>query len=392
MADIVRLHGGEYLARYGPLPPDKRYVLECLAHCRTARLGGHRWQCGDCGHTEQSYNSCGNRHCNKCQAGKRAEWLAARQDDLLPVEYFHVVFTLPAAIAKIALQNPRIVYAALMACAAETLQEVAADRRHLAARIGVLAVLHTWGQNLHHHPHVHCVVPGGGLSADGQRWIGCPPGFFLPVRILSLVFRAKFLKRLKQAHQRGKLQLIGSLADLATEEGFAGLLADAYDTDWVVYAKPPFGGPQQALKYLARYTHRVAISNQRLVSLAEGQVCFRWKNYARGHRWRTMTLPAVEFLRRLMLHVLPKRFVRIRYYGLLAVRHRQAMLSHCRQLLAASPVEETHSPDLNESPQDDLTAAAADPGRPCPHCHTGRMYAIEVLQPRRLLIPYADSS
>lgn len=391
MADIVRWHGHEYLARYGPLPPTQRYALECLANCRTARLGGHRWQCRDCGHTEQSYNSCGNRHCNKCQAGKRAEWLAARQDDLLPVEYFHVVLTLPSTVAELALQNQRMLYGLLMETAAATLMEVAADPRHLQARIGVLAVLHTWGQNLHHHPHVHCIVPGGGLSPDGERWIGCPSGFFLPVRVLSTVFRAKFLQQLKRLHGRGELICHGSLGRLATEEGFACWLDDAYAVDWVVYAKPPFGGPEQVLKYLARYTHRVAISNQRLVSLVEGQVSFRWKDYARGHRWRTMRLTAVEFLRRLMQHVLPKRFVRIRYYGLLASCHHRTMLERCRQLLAAAEVE-TDSPGPTEETSSDADRPVDEVTRACPNCRQGRMVVVEILRRCGTPVPYLDSS
>lgn len=386
----MREHGREYLNRYGPLPPVKRYALECLAHCRTARLGGHRWKCNGCGKVEQSYNSCGNRHCNKCQAGKRAQWLAARTDDLLPVEYFHVVFTLPQSIAALTLQNEKLLYGVLMSAAADTLKEVAADPRHLQAQIGVLAVLHTWGQNLHHHPHVHCVVPGGGLSQDGQRWIDCPSGFFLPVRVLSIVFRAKFLKHLKAAYEKGELTLAGSLASLRAPQEFAKLLSENYQRDWVVFAKPPFGGPEQVLKYLARYTHRVAISNRRLVSITDGEVSFRWKNYAKGNDLRTMKLSAIEFIRRLMLHVLPKGFVRIRQYGLLANRQRKHRLARCRELL---DVQDNSSDEtqLNEANFVEPPFTIEDK-RPCSHCRSGYLERIDHFSPYRWYVAYHDTS
>ncbi len=358
-------------------------MLECLMHCRTARLGGHRWQCNRCGKAEQSYNSCRNRHCPKCQAGKQADWLAARQEDLLPVEYFHVVFTLPESLGRVALQNPRVVYKILFEAASETLLEIAADKRHLGAKIGVIAILHTWGQNLHHHPHLHCVVPGGGLSTDESRWISSRPGFFLPVRVLSIVYRAKFLQKLKAARARGDLRFHGSLAALEQETDFNRLINKAYSTPWVVYAKKPFGGSQQVLKYLARYTHRIAISNRRLVSLADGRMTFRWKNYARGQQWQTMNLSAIEFIRRLMLHVLPKRFVRIRHFGLLANCHRRKKIALCRRLLAAAPlalqaVEQNASSDAANAPEMD---ADENKLRRCGTCNEGRMILVEEISP-----------
>lgn len=382
MGDICRAHAADFLVACGPLPPEKRYVLECLMNCRTARLGGHRWQCDRCGKAEQSYNSCRNRHCPKCQAGKQAEWLAARQEDLLPVEYFHVVFTLPESLARIALQNPRVVYKILFEAAAETLLEVANDKRHLGAKIGILAVLHTWGQNLHHHPHVHCVVPGGGLSADESRWIASRSGFLLPVRVLSIVYRAKFLKKLKEARARGDLQFHGSLVALRRDADFNRLVRDAYSIDWVVYAKPPFGGPKQVLKYLARYTHRIAVSNRRLCSLENGRVKFRWKNYAQGQQYQTMTLSAVEFIRRLMLHVLPKRFVRIRHFGLLANCHRRRKIAHCRSLLVASPAaKQPTEPDGSTEVSESTTGE--DVSRRCGDCDEGRMLLVEEIPPLR---------
>lgn len=391
---MIRAHGKQFLQAYGPIPPQQHYVLECLAHCRTAMMGAHRWECDRCGHVEQAYNSCGNRHCTKCQAGQRAEWLAARETDLLPVEYFHVVFTLPSSLARVALQNPSVVYSILFTAAAETLQEVAADSRHLGAKIGLLAVLHTWGQNLHHHPHIHCIVPGGGLSADKSQWISCPPGFFLPVRVLSIVYRAKFLAKLRQAYREGSLEFHGSLSPLCKEAAFCDLLNQTYRSKWVVHAKPPFGGPQQVLKYLARYTHRVAISNNRLQSLSDGRVAFRWKNYAKGHRWRTMSITAVEFIRRLLLHVLPKRFVKIRYYGLLASCHRRKNLARCRQLLATTAVQETTGDDVqtNNDPNDSMVEECSGPERPCPRCRLGRMAMVEVIAPNRGQAVYADTS
>ena len=342
---------------------EEQTVLKALASCRTAALGGHVAQCDHCGHRQISYNSCRNRHCPKCQAAARAAWLEERQAELLPVHYFHVVFTIPAFLAQIAWQNKRVVYEILLRTSADTLREIAADPKHLGARIGFLSVLHTWGQNLLHHPHVQCVVPGGGLSHDEVRWISCRKNFFLPVKVLSRVFRGKFLKRLKTAQREGKLSFHGSLAALKHPAAWDQTLAQAYQTEWVVYAKPPFGGPQQVLKYLARYTHRVAISNDRLLALENGQVTFRWKNYAAQSRWSTLTLGAAEFIRRFLLHVLPSGFVRIRHYGLLANPHRQAQLAHCRALLGEAP----------ESSPLPLATPAQEPADLCPVCRQGRL-------------------
>jgi putative transposase len=291
----------------------------------------------------------------------------------LPVPYFHVVFTLPHAMAPLAWANQRLVYDILFRAAADTLLEIAADPKHLGAKIGVLAVLHTWGQNLSHHPHVHCVVPGGGLSPDGARWIACRDNFFLPVKVLSRVFRGKFLARLHQEYQRDALVLPGESARLAAPRTFQTWLSEAYRTDWVVYAKPPFGGPEQVLKYLARYTHRVAISNDRLLDMKDGQVTFRYKNYREGQRWQTMRLAATEFLRRFLTHVVPQRFVRIRHFGLLANRHRQAHLERCRGLLAAATKPPPSSPDsADPTPRDHDTARPA-----CPICPNGRLHIRE---------------
>ena len=343
-------------------------VLRELAACRTAALGGHADQCDHCGQTRVAYNSCRNRHCPKCQGAARARWLEARRGELLPVEYFHVVFTLPHLLTPLVAAQPRAMYELLFAATAATLQELAADPTHLGAQLGVLAVLHTWGQNLERHPHLHCVIPGGGLSLDGQRWISCRPGFFLPVRVLSRLFRGKFLAALRAAFDAGRFSN-GHAPAIPEREDFQRLLAAAYRTEWVVYAKPPFGGPEQVLKYLARYTHRVAISNDRLISLTDGRVSFRWKNYAQGSQQQTMTLSAVEFLRRFLTHVLPRGFVRIRYYGWLANSRRQANLARCRELLGAQPpVVEPSAPE--PTPAETEAASAFDPAQ-CTHCGLG---------------------
>ncbi len=343
-----------------------------LRDCRTAALGGHLQQCDRCGHRIISYNSCRNRHCPKCQASARARWLAQRQAELLPVPYFHVVFTLPQEPASLALQNPKQIYNILFRAASETLLTIAADPQHLGASIGFLAVLHTWGQNLHLHPHLHCVVPGGGISPDGSRWVACRKNFFLPVRVLSRLFRNKFLKALRAAFRRGELHFPGDLRYLAVPSAFHSLCRKAADREWVVYAKPPFGGPERVLKYLARYTHRVAISNHRLRSLESGNVRFEWKDYAHSNHTKDMTLDAVEFIRRFLLHVLPTGFVRIRQFGLLANRVRKQKLEQCRDLLAErypTPTIDVHS---------SLEVRSEDPHR-CPVCTLGRLIVIQLL-------------
>ena len=350
VADVFHRHGADYRRDHaGHLGRVERRVMAAVEACRTAALGGHAEHCADCGFVRQAYNSCRNRHCPKCQGLARAQWLAERQAELLPVPYFHVVFTVPAQVAEIAFQNKAAVYAILFKAASKALRVAAADPRHLGAEIGVVAVLHTWGQNLHHHPHIHCVVPGGGLSLDGQRWVACRPGFFLPVRVLSRLFRRLFLEHLQDAFETGKLRFFGKLAGLADPITFSAHLAGLRRIEWVVYAKPPFGGPEQVLAYLGRYTHRVAIANSRLVGLDQGQVSFRWKDYRHHDKPKLMTLTADEFIRRFLLHVLPDGFHRIRHYGLFANGHRVAKLVQCRLLLAApSPTSPPPATDYRE--------------------------------------------
>jgi predicted Zn-ribbon and HTH transcriptional regulator len=336
VADVFRNHGAAYRqAHDGHIGRVEHRVMSAIEACRTAALGGHVEQCADCGFTRQAYNSCRNRHCPKCQGLARAEWLEDRQAELLPTQYFHVVFTMPAPIAEIAFQNKAIVYRLLFKTAAETLRAIAADPKHLGAEIGLVAVLHTWGQNLHHHPHVHCVVPGGGPSLDGTRWVSCRPGFFLPVPVLSRLYRRLFLESLQAAFEAGALVLLGDLAHLTQPEAFARLIGQMSQIEWVVYAKPPFGGPEQVLAYLGRYTPRVAIANSRLVDIDNDQVAFRWKDYRHHDKAKVMTLEVDEFIRRFLLHTLPDGFHRIRHHGFLANGHRAAKLDLCRRLLAA---------------------------------------------------------
>jgi hypothetical protein len=334
VADILRASGSSFRERYGShLALQHRKVMDAIVRCRTAALGGHRDQCPRCGHQAISYNSCRNRHCPKCQGNARAKWLAARSAELLPVPYFHVVFTLPHELSSLVLQNKRLLYDLLFRTSAATLLEVARTPKHLGADIGLLSVLHTWGQNLQHHPHVHCVVPGGGLALDGSRWVAASPRFFLPIRILSRVFRGKFIAGLKQLLSQNKLEFHGSLHELSHPERFQQFLRQLYTNEWVVYAKPPFGGAEHVLHYLARYTHRVAISNHRLVAFNDGRVSFRWKDYAHGGKQKVMTVSTDEFLRRFLIHVLPRNLVRIRHFGLFANRRRRASLLRCRVLL-----------------------------------------------------------
>ena len=375
---MIRRFGAAYVQSRGDrlLPGEERALQDLLA-CRTSRLGYHAGECLDCGKQQISYNSCRNRHCPKCQGAARASWLAARQAELLPVSYFHVVFTLPPEIARLALGNRRVLYDLLFQCASETLLEVAADPKHLGAQLGVLAVLHTWGQNLDHHPHVHCVVPGGGLSEDESRWVACRKNFFLPVKVLSRKFRGKFLAHLKAAHAAGKLKFAGSLAPLAHPAAFARLLTQAYGREWVVYSKPPFGGPQQTLKYLARYTHRVAISNARLLDVSDSGVTFSYKDYAAGGKRKTMTLSGVEFLRRFFTHLLPKGYVHIRSYGLLANRHRRQKLELCREIL--SEQRRGEEPDLVARQDEIPQAKHEDTAEPelCCRCCGGPLRTLE---------------
>jgi hypothetical protein len=379
VADVFRTYRDDFMARWGHvLSRAQRKAFDDICACRTSALGGHLDQCDRCGHCAISYNSCRNRSCPKCQATARAQWLAEREAELLPVEYFHVVFTLPPQIANLALQNARIIYSILFRAASETLLTIAADPKRLGAATGFLAVLHTWGQNLHLHPHIHCVVPGGGISPDHSRWIACRKyrkSFFLPVKVLSRFFRKRFLLHLRKAFEKGKLQFLGELEPLAQPAAFEALCQKAGRVDWVVYAKRPFGGPEQVLKYLARYTHRVEISNRRIISMQDGRVTFEWKDYAAGNQTKTMTLEATGFIRRFLLHVLPSGFVHIRHFGFLANRKRKEMLALCRTLLSMPPVV---SQAGTGSPSAD-SIREYQPARLCPVCKTGRLICIRVL-------------
>jgi hypothetical protein len=378
VAEVVRSCLDEFLNQYDTkLTPQQRRALKDITACRTAALGGHVLGCPECGHQEIAYNSCGNRHCPTCQATAAARWMEARAADLLPVPYFHLVFTLPDALNPIALANPRVVYDLLLRCAAATVLEVAANPDHLGARTGVLAVLHTWGQALQFHPHVHCVVPGGGLSPDGTSWISSRPDFFLPVRVLSRVFRGKILEGLRAAHAGGRLK-VGDPCPDGEACRFERLVAAAVGSDWVVYAKPPFGGPEQVLKYLARYTHRVAISNRRLLDFEDGFVRFRYKDYAHGKGKRVMKLSAHEFIRRFLRHVLPTGFVRIRHYGILSNCRRQGDLAWCRELLGGGAAVEPAPHETSNIPDG---PASITPTRVCPNCGAGRLIVIAEFPP-----------
>jgi hypothetical protein len=339
VADIVRAAGNRFWEKHkSHLAWVHRKVLDAIVRCRTAALGGHLDKCTRCGYRAVSYNSCRSRHCPKCQGNARAKWLAARSAELLPVPYFHIVFTLPHSLSALILQNKRLLYDLLFRASAATMLELARDPRHLGADIGFLGVLHTWGQNLE-HPHIHYIVPAGGLALDSSRWIDSSRRFFLPVKRLSRVFRDKFCDQLRELFQQDRLQFHGSLLQLASPGAFSDLLRELGEKDWVVYAKPPFGGAEHVLNYLARYTHRVAISNHRLVAFENDRVSFRWRDYAHGHKKKVMTISADEFLRRFLLHVLPKGLVRIRHFGLFANRRRSAELQRCRELLGAPEAE-----------------------------------------------------
>lgn len=391
VADILRAHGEAFRrAHAGRLSLGQLKVMSAIEACRTAELGGHVARCEACERLAVSYNSCRNRHCPKCQGQAAQAWLEERQADLLPVPYFHVVFTLPAPMAAIAFQNKALVYGLLFKAAAQTLTTIAADPKHLGARIGLIGVLHTWGSALTHHPHVHCIVPGGGVSPDGQRWVACRKGFFLPVRVLSRLFRRLFIEKLAAAHAQGALSFFGELAGLADPKAFAAHLAPLRRTEWVVYAKPPFGGPAAVLAYLARYTHRVAISNHRLVSLDDHAVRFRWKDYRTADaatgavKIKTMALSPNEFIRRFLLHVLPAGFHRIRHYGFLAKGPQAPALDQLRSLITAQADEPAASPPEPEAP-----AAEPPPAEPraCPCCG-GVLRLVEVFsrgQPPRSL-------
>ena len=374
VAEIFRDHGPAWReANRGRISLEQLKVMTAIERCRTAALGGHVARCENqgCAYTVIAYNSCRDRHCPKCQAAASREWLAEREAELLPVAYFHVVYTLPARIADIAYQNKQVIYDLLFKAAAKTTITIADDPKHLGARIGLTAVLHTWGSAMTHHPHVHMIVPGGGLSQDRSRWVPCRPGFIMPVRVLSRLFRGVFLKILMQAHKANRLKFFGNHTRLADRRAFAAFLGPLRKTKWVVYAKEPFAGPEPVLRYLARYTHRVAISNRRLVAADDGGVAFRWKDYRRDqpNRWQTMTLHPFEFIRRFLMHVLPKGFHRIRHYGLFANGNRAANIARLRELLSVPPVVEHADEQATSDDQRQLPC-------PCPRCG-GRMIIIE---------------
>ena len=387
VADVFHHHGAAWRrANAGHVSLDQLKVMSAIEHCRSAALGGHVERCEDCGHSRIAYNSCRNRHCPKCQGGAARDWLAAREADLLPVGYFHLVFTLPAEIAPIAYQNKAMVYDLLFRAAAETLLTIAADPKHLGARIGATAVLHSWGSAMTHHPHLHMIVPGGGISlkpapaeAGGEHWVRCRPGFLLPVRVLSRLFRRLFLTGLTDAHAAGRLAFFGELDGLRDRTAFAAYLTPLRKKNWFVYAKPPFAGPEAVLAYLARYTHRVAISNSRLLDLDERGVTFRYKDYRRNGqaRYRTMTLAPDEFIRRFLLHILPKGFHRIRHYGLLASAACKTNIARARELIIAAA--SVTDPPTEHDEADPTASAAADHRPPCPCCG-GRMIIVETFE------------
>ncbi len=385
VADVFRDGAARFEARYGHVVSrEQRQVIRAVTRCRTAALGGHVYRCQECGHEKIQYNSCRNRHCPKCQAMARAAWLEQRESELLPIPYFHLVFTIPHELGPLVLQNKRAVYGILFRAAAQTATELAAQSKHLGAKIGCMMVLHTWGQNLMHHPHVHAVVSGGGISANGTRWVHCKKSkksakpFFIPVRVLSAVFRGKFIAQLKQAYASGQLTFHGQLQPYAKPAAFQTLLRKAVSHDWVVYAKRPFSSPSCVLKYLARYTHRVAISNQRLIDMRDGFVRFRYKDYAHEQQTKVMTLASEEFMRRFLMHTLPGGFVRIRYYGFLALRCRTRQLKRCRQLLGVPLAQESTHQDEPQATQD--AEPAVDTTR-CPACKTGVLAVKCMLSP-----------
>jgi hypothetical protein len=382
VADIFRRFGPAYRQEHAMPRPQLR-AMSAIESCRTAALGGHLYECDQCGAPQILYNSCRNRHCPKCQSLEKERWLEKRCEELLPVPYFHLVFTLPCELNDLIWRNQRMLYDLLFHSASETLLEIAADPQHLGARIGFLAVLHTWNQQLTTHPHIHCIVPGGGLSVDRQRWIGSRPDFFLPVRVLSALFRGKFLHRLRALHAAGELQFPGKIRDLASLRAFRELVHGLFAKDWVVYCKPPFGGPRQVLEYLSRYTHRVAISNDRLVRMDDEQVVFRYRDRAHGDRVREMALPGEEFVRRFLLHVLPDRFVRIRSYGLLSTRSRGRDLARCWHLLGVVSPQEPPAREERESWSELLERLTGIDPTLCPACRQGHFRLRRVLLTER---------
>jgi Putative transposase/Transposase zinc-binding domain len=385
VADIFRQHGPAYRESHRLSRNDLR-VMCAIEVCRTALLGGHKDQCDHCGHVEISYNSCRNRHCPKCQTLQKEKWIEARSEDLLPIEYFHVVFTLPSELNHLALLNQRVLYDLLFRSASETLTELAQDPKHLGATVGLIGILHTWGQNLMDHPHIHCIVTGGGLSSDRGRWVSCRKGFFISVRVISALFRGKFLDLFKRCFQSDDLVFPDSLRHLKDPGDFETFRKNLYHKKWIVYCKPPFDGPKGVLQYLGRYTHRIAISNHRILHLCNGEVSFLWRDYADHNRQKTMTLKAGEFIRRFLLHVLPPRYVRIRHFGLLANRKRKANLAACRKRIdRGNPV--TKENVRIETWQEQLLRICGIDVTTCPVCQKGRMRRVELLLPYRCNSP-----
>jgi len=382
VADVFRKHGQAYRVS-NRMPLNHIRTMRAIERCRTAELGGHVDECDNCGRIRISYNSCRNRHCPKCQFLKKEKWLEERKEDLLPVPYFHVVFTIPALLRPIALRNKRVLYNILFRSVSETLFELAGDPKHLGGKIGFISILHTWGQNLMDHPHIHCIVTGGGLSRDGKRWLSFRKGFFIPVKVLSRLFRGKVLFYLKKSWEKGELKFPGALTELRDQSAI--LLKNLYKTEWVVYSKPPFENAEMLIDYLGRYTHRIAIGNHRILKMEDGQVFFSWRDYADGNKKKIMTLETFEFIRRFLLHVLPEKFVKIRYYGLLANRKSETMLSRCRRLLACSSKPKNGSP--SETWQEFLLRVCGLDLMICPYCKKGRMIKKEVILPIRCNSP-----
>jgi hypothetical protein len=379
VAEIFRQHGPAYIESHR-LPRNHLRVMRAIEVCRTAALGGHKDKCDNCGHLEISYNSCRNRHCPKCQTLRKEKWIAARNEDLLPIEYFHVVFTIPSELNLLVSMNQKILYDLLFRSASETLTELANDPKHLGAKIGVIGILHTWGQNLMDHPHVHCVVTGGGI--DGKRWVSCRKGFFIPVKVMSALFRGKFLSHLNNHFKRGELAFPGSISHLKEQGTFASFRNQLYQKKWVVYCKPPFDGAKGVLQYLGRYTHRIAISNNRIIAIRDGNVSFLWRDYADGNRQKTMLLQTFEFIRRFLLHVLPARFVRIRHFGLLANRTRKDNIALCRKILGDSKTA-TKEKIVKETWQEQLFRICGIDVTTCPVCQKGKMFRMAPLFPYR---------
>jgi hypothetical protein len=360
--------------------------MRAIEVCRTSVLGGHKDQCDHCGHLEISYNSCRNRHCPKCQTLRKERWIEARSEDLLPIEYFHVVFTIPSELNPLVSMNRKIIYDLLFRSVSETILELANDPEHLGATVGVIGILHTWGQNLMDHPHIHCIVTGGGLSSDGSQWVSCRKGFFIHVRVMSALFSRKFLDLLKNSFESGDLVFPGSISHLKQPRAFKSFKSLLYHKKWVVYCKPPFDGPKGVLQYLGRYTHRIAISNKRILAIRDGTVSFLWRDYADNNHQKTMTLKADEFIRRFMLHVLPSRYVRIRHFGLLANRNRKNNISLCREFLGTGKTV-TKEKIRQETWQEQLLRICGIDVTTCPICQKGRMFRIALLLPYRCNSP-----